>query len=198
MKAVSALLFLISLATSALAQTSTPTPDCPDVLIQDYAWGVVRRSVSSEDPKFKANSTGRSLNTKDNPINTVGNPVNMEGIPVDTSPVRPQGAPPTAQVQPGGNPETVQDIQIRRETYLLVKNSGNKTIKAINWDYVFFTDSEMRHELKRHKFRSKKKIAPGEAKFLSEYVSVRSISRYQRVLINQVEFADGSIWQRPY
>lgn len=197
MKAAVLLLFIVLLAASASAQVSSSTQECPDVLIQNYEWGVTHRSVYNDDPRFKADSGGRPINTRDNPVNTVGNPVNMVGVPVDTAPVRPQGTPPAAQTPIARGSDMIQNIAIRHETYLLVKNSGSKIIKAIGWDYVFFTDSTGEHELKRHTFRSKKKIAPGEAKFLSEYVDKRAASRYQKVFINRVEFADGSIWQRP-
>jgi hypothetical protein len=197
MKAAAVLLFIIFLTTGALAQSPALELECPDVLIQDYAWGVTRRTSSNSDPNYRAD-TGGKLNTKDNPINSVGNPVNMVGVPINTAPVRPQGAPP-AGLNPGAgsSSEMVQNIVVRRETYLLVKNSGNKIIRTVDWDYVFFTDASMEHELKRNKFHSKKKIAPGEVKFLSEYVSKHAASKYQKVFVNRVEFADKSIWQRP-
>lgn len=196
MKAASVLLFIIFLATNTPAQNPASEQDCPDVLIQDYAWGVTRRNKSNTDPTYRADSGGK-LNTRDNPINSVGNPVNMVGVPVNTAPVRPQGAPPVGQIPVSDGSEMLQNIEIRRETYLLVKNSGNRIIKTIDWEYVFFTDASLEHELKRQKFHTKKKLAPGEVKFLSEYVSKRASSKYQKVFINRVEFADKSVWQRP-
>ncbi|OLE51783.1 MAG: hypothetical protein AUG51_21210 [Acidobacteria bacterium 13_1_20CM_3_53_8] len=165
--------------------------------VRGYEWGVTHRSISAEDPTFNADSVGRRPNTQEHPINTVGDPVNTMGIPVNTSPVRPQGTIPVQRSPiPLGNPEIVETVEVQRETYVLVKNSGNKIIKAIDWDYVFFSDEAMEHEVKRHKFRTRKKIAPGASKFLSEYVEKRAASRYQRVFINRVEFADGSVWLR--
>jgi hypothetical protein len=192
-----ALFFFVSMTTTGMAQNSTQPQQCPDVLVQDFAWGVMQRNVSSEDPKFKADSSGRPLNTKDNPINTVGNPVNMAGVPVDTSPVSPQGTPRGFQIPVASKSESVQTIETRRETYLLIKNFGNKIITKINWDYVFYSDPGMEQELKRHQFHSKKKIPPGEVKFLSEYVLKRAPSKYQKVFISRVEFSDGSIWPIP-
>jgi len=34
-------------------------------------------------------------------------------------------------------------------------------------------------------------------KFVSEYVDRRAVSEFQAIVINKIEFADGSIWQRP-
>ncbi len=200
MKAL-ALFIFVSMAATGLAQDS-PQPQkaaqlqsCPDVMVKDFAWGMTQRSVSSEDPRFKADSSGRPVNTKDNPINSVGSSIHMSGVPVDTAPVRPQGTPRGFQVPVAENKsDAILTVETRRETYMLVMNSGNKIIKKIDWDYVFFSDSAMKQELKRHQFRSKKKIAPGEVKFLSEYVLKRAPSKYQRVFISRVEFGDGSIW----
>jgi hypothetical protein len=198
MKAVAALIFIVSIAAGASAQNSAQPNECPDVKVQDFAWGVAQRMVFSEDPRFKPDSSGRPVNTKDNPINSVGSSVNMTGVPLETAPVRPQGTPRGFQIPVAENKsDTVQTIETRRETYMLVKNAGNKIIKKISWDYVFFSDAAMQQELKRHQFKSKKKIAPGEAKFLSEYVVKRAPSRYQRVFISRVEFGDGSIWPGP-
>ncbi len=197
MRTGTVLLFIVSLAIGTQAQTSTTAQDSPDVLIQNYVWGATQRMVYNKDPKFEANSGGTPLDTKGNPINTAGNPVNLAGVPINTEPVRPQGAARAAGSPLGGSTETIQNIEVRHETYVEVKNSGNKTIKAIRWDYVFFADPALAHELKRYKFRSKKKLAPGAIGFLSESVATRAASHYQRVFINHVEFADGTAWQRP-
>ncbi len=204
MKAL-ALFIFVSMAATGLAQDSTQPQkpaqpqSCPDVMVKDFAWGMTQRSVTSEDPRFKADSSGRPVNNKDNPINSVGSPINMSGVAVDAAPVRPQGTPRGFQIPVAENKtsDAVLTIETRRETYMLVMNSGSKIIRKIDWDFVFFSDAAMKQELKRHQFRSKKKIAPGEVKFLSEYVLKRAPSKYQRVYISRVEFSDGSIWPGP-
>jgi len=196
MKPVHVSFIILLLATCLYAQDPAPTSEaCPDIQVQNFEWGVTHRTKATEDPIFKADSSGRRMNTRDNPINTLGNPVNTVGVPMGTNPVRPQGDPPTRD--PGfGNTESIENVQVRRETYMLVKNVGPKIIKRIDWDYVFFKDAEMQQELKRRQYHSKKKIAPGESKFVSEYTEDRAPSRFQAVVINRVEFTDGSIWQK--
>ena len=162
MKLAASVIIITALASGVWAQLPASDKDCPEVVTQDFAWGVVRKKVSGEDPKFSANSSGSMVNTKDNPINTVGNPVNMIGVPINSNPVRPQGPQPPSQVPIPQRTEIVQSIEVRRETYLLVKNSGNKIIKSIKWDYVFFNDADLSQELKRFKFHSKKKISPAK------------------------------------
>jgi len=197
MKVVFILLLITSLVISAQAQdtTSTQNPssaqDCPDVSVQSFAWGVMHQTANDVDPSFMAEIQGESRGGNQaarttSPTDSPSTPVRMPGsVPVPRSP---SGS--------GASPETVERVGVQRESYVLVKNSGNRIIKAIYWDYVFFTDEAMKHEVKRHKFRTKKRIAPGETKFLSEIVDGRADSAYQRVFINRVEFTDGSVWLR--
>lgn len=191
------LLATIALATCVSAQNPSPSsPAYPDIVVQDFRWGVTHRNRRADDPIFKADSSGRRVNTRDDPINTMSNPVNTMGVPMGTSPVRPQGSPPTRDPVVG-EMERIENVEVRRENYLLVKNVSARAIKAIDWNYVFFSDATLEHELKRYKYHSKKKIAPGEMKFVSEYVDRRAASEFQAVVINKIEFADGSVWQRP-
>lgn len=197
MRAAFGLVFLAALALAAYAQSPTTEQECPDILIQNYVWGALQRNVSSKDPKFEANSSGVPMDAKGNPINTVGNPINLAGVPLNTDPVRPQGSGRAGGNPAGGSVGMEQSVEVRYETYVGVKNIGAKTIKVVQWDYVFYTEPTLAQELKRYKYRSKKKLAPGAIGFLSEYVTKRAASRYQKVFINRVEFADGSVWQRP-
>ncbi len=89
-----------------------------------------------------------------------------------------------------------------------VRNSGDKTIKSVDWDYVFF-DVNNQNEMGRRQFRSEEKIAPGKAKELKFFittpptktVSIHSLDKNERtnlgeaVVIVRVEYSDGSIWQ---
>ncbi len=94
----------------------------------------------------------------------------------------------------GYNPDVERIVQ--RETYVLVRNTGAKKIKAVTWDYVFYEDAKHEHELKRFQFRSKETIGPGEMKFLSVNVDEEAPSSYGDVEIAKLEFDDGSVWQR--
>jgi hypothetical protein len=196
MNPTAVLLVAIALGTCVSAQTPPASqPAYPDIVVQDYRWGVTHRTRRADDPIFKADSSGRRANTRDDPINTMGNPVNTMGVPMGTNPVRPQGSPPTRD--PGvGQIERIENVEVRRENYMLVKNVSAKVIKTIDWNYIFFNDANLEQELKRYKYHSKKKIAPGELKFVSEYVDRRALSEFQAVVINKIEFTDGSVWQR--
>ena len=89
-----------------------------------------------------------------------------------------------------------------------VRNSGNKIINALNWDYVFF-DTNNQNELGRRRFRSLTKIAPGKSKELkfflptppTQTVSIHSLDKRERtnlgelVMVWRIEYEDGSTWE---
>jgi hypothetical protein len=88
-----------------------------------------------------------------------------------------------------------------------VLNNTAKSIKAIDWDYVFF-DPQTEAELGRREFTSEEKISPGKTKELkffirnppTQTVSVSSLEKNERaglgekIVIVRVVYADGSIW----
>lgn len=89
-----------------------------------------------------------------------------------------------------------------------VRNSGQKVLKALEWDYVFF-DVNSQNEIGRRRFRSEVKIEPGKSKELkfilptppTHTVSIHSLGKNERanlgelVMIWRIEYADGSVWQ---
>ena len=91
-----------------------------------------------------------------------------------------------------------------------VKNSSNKTIKAIDWDYIFL-EHGTQTEIGRQQFSSEEKIGPGKSKELSvtitkpptKTISLTSLNNNERgtldgrVILVRIEYADGSSWQLP-
>lgn len=89
-----------------------------------------------------------------------------------------------------------------------VKNAGAKTIKAIDWDYLFF-DAEGREVIGVHQFTSAERIRPGQRKPLSvlmleppaQVVSagkaadkeLRSVKG--QVILRRIEYEDGTTWE---
>jgi len=106
-----------------------------------------------------------------------------------------------------------QDTERPRDGYrykVQLRNDGAKTIKTIDWDYVFL-DPDTRQEVARHQFTSDETIKPGQSKELVVFyltppvntVSAKQLGQknplpYQeQVLLTRIQFSDGSIWQRP-
>lgn len=93
---------------------------------------------------------------------------------------------------------------------LSIKNTGAKTIKEIDWDYVFL-DAATGQELDRREFTGVEKIGPGKTKELAflaptpptQTISVHSLGKNEReglreqVVVVRVLYADGTVWQRP-
>ncbi|CAN5723831.1 hypothetical protein BH20ACI3_BH20ACI3_12430 [soil metagenome] len=91
-----------------------------------------------------------------------------------------------------------------------VKNTSERTIKEIDWDYVFL-DAATGEELGRRQFTSIQTIAPGKSRELSVMLSApptKRISVYaldnkerigfgEQVVIVRVKYSDGSVWQVP-
>jgi len=75
---------------------------------------------------------------------------------------------------------------------LVVKNTGEKTIKAIKWNYLI-PDAKDETKIRRFEFRNKQKLAPGEsATFTGE---VKPSAGDKKVEIIRIDYEDGSSWQ---
>jgi hypothetical protein len=93
---------------------------------------------------------------------------------------------------------------------VLVKNGGTKSIKAIDWDYIFFA-RDTQTEIGRQQFTSEDSIGPGKTKELNvlirkpptRTISVMVLDKDERktlsdqVVVVRVEYTDGSVWQQP-
>lgn len=91
-----------------------------------------------------------------------------------------------------------------------LRNDGTKTIKSVDWDYVFI-DQAAQQLVARHQFTSDETIKPGKTKevyVLYLVPPVRSVSAErlaskeplpyaEYVVIARVKFSDGSTWQYP-
>jgi len=90
-----------------------------------------------------------------------------------------------------------------------IKNTGTKTVKAIDWDYIFF-DPNAQIEIGRHQFTSEEKIRPGKSEELdvviisppTKTISADALSNEkrppfdERIVLIRIEYSDGTFWQR--
>ena len=91
-----------------------------------------------------------------------------------------------------------------------IRNTGAKTIKLIDWDYIFL-DPDTLKEVARHQFTSNGTVKPGNSKKISVFylqppvktVSVKMLSKKnmanfkEQVVLMRIQYSDGSVWQRP-
>ncbi len=88
-----------------------------------------------------------------------------------------------------------------------LRNDGVKTIKSIDWDYLFL-DPTTQQELARHQFTSDETIKPGKNKELSvlylippmKLVNAKALKKkdppfVEQVVIVRIQYLDGSFWQ---
>ena len=91
-----------------------------------------------------------------------------------------------------------------------VKNTGEKTIKLIDWDYVIL-NNDTQVEIGRLQFTSDQKIGPGKIKELNAMsrkppaptVSIYALNKDEaqgldgQVVLVRIEYTDSTVWQRP-
>lgn len=86
-----------------------------------------------------------------------------------------------------------------------VKNTGGKVVKAVVWDYQASDTDEFADSTHRL-FRCTAKIKPNENERMDGYsvlpptrviTAAGTKSFSERVIINRIEYSDGSSWQRP-
>ena len=79
------------------------------------------------------------------------------------------------------------------------RNTGIKTIKAVTWEYIFYSDPQMSQVLKTYRIYSKKQIRAGQTKVLQgkNEAPVNSQIQYTKVRPVKIEYADGTVWETP-
>ena len=91
---------------------------------------------------------------------------------------------------------------------VVVRNGGRKTVRSIEWEYIFL-HPETGKEAMRHPFVSRKKIKPGENKELLHFSTAPPTmvirvdgdgmkpepTWIERVRITRIEYSDGSLWE---
>ena len=202
MKIISSLLVFLSLAIVAQAQTPADSNAPPDVTVVKYSWSKER------------------INWQGDPF---GGPVeNFDDMRVRTRNEKRvelnKGSAEEDKVKREAKADEANLAAARTQTpprYVFLyevslKNTGSKQIKTVDWDYVFF-DSGTEHETGRLQVTSDEKIGPGKSKGIKIYTSrapAATVSAYnlndkqrnpltEQVIITRIEYADGTVWQRP-
>ena len=192
----------LSLALGAAARAQSPAA-APDLAVEKYSWAKerigwegdpfggpvegfddVRRRLADQRRVERARGTGN-----------IGEANKVE---------REMRAEQVLKARPTTPPRYVFHYK------LSLRNTGAKTVKEIDWDYVFY-DAATGAELGRRQFTGVEKIAPGKRKELSFFVptpptqsiSVHSLGKKEReglreqVVVVRVLYEDGTVWQPP-
>ncbi len=93
------------------------------------------------------------------------------------------------------------DYVFKYESRLTVRNTGEKSVKSVEWAHVFY-DPATGKELKRYRLQLKQRVAAGEtltlnrAVFIEPDESTRHLNAgRQRVQLTRVEFEGGGDWK---
>lgn len=83
------------------------------------------------------------------------------------------------------------------EVSALFRNTGAKTVKSVVWEYVFFKDTAQTEVKRKHTFRDRKRISPGESLRSKRWlVTPREHGLvYDAARVVRVEYEDGTVWQ---
>jgi hypothetical protein len=101
----------------------------------------------------------------------------------------------------GIEPTSVRRTPDMWEASVVLKNNGDKTIKAIKVDLVF-TNASNKTEVLRYRLSSKNDFRPGETLTLRRRVNEphkqravpSTVVATRQVVITRVEYADGTTW----
>jgi hypothetical protein len=174
-----------------LARSQTPVaPEAPaDLQIIKYSW--TKDRLNWERDPFRG--TGERLDTRDRITTERRRPTALE-----ERQARDQRAD---KEKPTSPPRYAFNYR------LTVQNTGPKTIKEIDWDYIF-KDSATGEQLGRREFTSVEKIGPGKRKELSvllsspptQRISIKTLGEREhdglaeQVIVVRILYADGTTW----
>jgi len=193
---VISMLFLLAVAASAQA---LPNPsDASNVIIVQKKWRLeVRNPALDEDP-LRANNEqwqaeyDRKENMRKNELRI------RQGKSPEVAP------PPRRKTS-----ERAVSTYFARYTYeLKIKNNGEKTIRAIAWEYVFY-EPNTEVVVGQRKFTSKVGISPGKTKNIiahsasppTETINATKAGDkspelyFEQIIIQSIEYEDGSVWK---
>lgn len=199
------LLTVASLMTVSTAQNSTETPAPPDVQVLKFSW-------SKERIGWERDPFGGPVENYDEMRVRMRNERRIQEAKATGNTIEVDKITREAKAD-DANIERIRQKAPPRYVFMYkasVKNTGAKTIKLIDWDFIFLEPDSDR-EIERHQFTNDVKISPGKTKEMSVLIRrppTRTVSVYAlgkdehlsikgRVDIVRIEYSDGSVWSRP-
>jgi hypothetical protein len=201
------LLFLILFNLLALVQTQTPANDeASPMSVSSYKWARSRQKAEAPPTDVTANTPVRQVIPQNKTFARnarINEPRGARDPNQDTLDGRSEAIERSVQESRTPKSEPRDGFAYR----IKVRNSTTKVVEIIFWEYQF-TEIQNPGVLARRQFLCGVNIRPDKDKELegfslsgpSDVVSVAALadkSRFkENVLINRIEYSDGSIWQR--
>ncbi len=102
-------------------------------------------------------------------------------------------------------PKAIDGLNYGSIYIITIKNVGGKTIKAVDWDYVFI-NPEKQNIISQHQFRNTIKLKRGKTKKIKSltialpvkviHIDIIDRNLIEQVIIKRIEYSDGTVWQR--
>lgn len=200
-------LLLIPIAV-AQNQTLVVSEGKPDLVVLSHKWSKVRRetvNLPPNDPPPPAPSladTARRNAERSERLTDSGGPRQPAGLSIDARAAALEKMARDARTQPS---KSLNGFSYQ----LRLKNESSKQIEVVFWEYQFIDAATPDVPVRRQflcglylKQGKEKDLAAFSLSGSSKVVSAQSLADktekppQEKVLINRVEYADGTIWQR--
>lgn len=197
MKILSILLLSFLSVGFVVPQTALKVPEAPGVTVERFSWRKEVIIPALLDDPMRPNEEHSDL-------------VKRQKATIRENVIRSKTGEilvPPAHTSPPSRAPGLSSIGYR---YLAkVKNTGEKRIRRIEWQYSFL-DPETEVEIGQHRYRSYVSVRPGKTADLIGWSTTPPVgvvkvskscdglgSKYsERVVIHGIEYDDGTIWQR--
>lgn len=201
MKVLSFFLLGLLLMVAVSAQTPTGPTDVPGLTVTRFNWHKDVYVPALYDDPMNPNQEQADLKREQKAIskaNVIRVQQGQAPLPLPTREI----VASKRSIPPGPSVNYLYEAK--------VKNTGDKTIKMIVWEYLLF-DPETDVQIGRHQFIDASKIRPGKSATLvgstaappTGILQVKKDGKEasnkftERVVIHRIEYDDGSSWQRP-
>ena len=203
------LLFVFPVLFSLLFPCQTPTPNTENapLVVTSFKWSREHRNVETTQPE-QGTMPQRAMIPQNKVFARnarVNDPAGVRDPNADTLDGRSEALEKSVQESRSTKPKSADGYAYK----IKVQNPGPKAIEIVFWEYQF-QDPADPALVARRQFLCGVNIAANKGKDLegfslsgpSEVVNVKTLANKsdnafkERVVINRVEYSDGSIWQR--
>jgi hypothetical protein len=198
MKVPCSIFLLFFFGTCASTEAVSNPPEGPDLKVVQQKWRIEVRNPALEKDPLKAIKEREQEVIEQRAIARQNESRARMGLPTLPPPVR---IPAPERGARGLSVTYVYEVKVR--------NTGEKKIRTLTWEYIFFEPGTER-EVGRRRFVSKVSISPGRTKNVvmrsassptgtidATKADKKSRDQYsEQVVIQSVGYADGSGWQQ--
>lgn len=196
MKTLCPALLLFLLPVSGSAQALPGTSDTYPVTVIHMKWSSKLNIPALDEDPLRANSEQRQAELDMKETRRLNGIRGRQGLPLEAPPVRVRSS------EKGDHrPSTIYTYEVK------IRNTGEKAIRTLTWEYVFF-EPGTEQEVGRRRFTSRASISPGKTTNLvmrslippigaidATKADKKNSNPYlERVVIQSIEYVDGSMW----